>query len=109
MSSDGEVSGRKTISGLSGRAVKPIALRHIMEIAQNPIMSGLRKAGNKRVELSGIGGIETWRDALEFIQLGCNNMYGRHAVWLSYHRRSDIRYAALYGQAWRRSSGRAGG
>ena len=74
MSSDGEVSGRKTISGLSGRAVKPIALRHIMEIAQNPIMSGLRKAGNKRVELSGIGGIETWRDALEFIQLGCNNV-----------------------------------
>jgi dihydropyrimidine dehydrogenase (NAD+) subunit PreA len=45
-----------------------------MEIAQNPIMSGLRKAGNKRVELSGIGGIETWRDALEFIQLGCNNV-----------------------------------
>ena len=74
MSSDGVVSGRKTISGLSGRAVKPIALRHIMEIAQNPIMSGLRKAGNKRVELSGIGGIETWRDALEFIQLGCNNV-----------------------------------
>ena len=25
-------------------------------------------------ELSGIGGIETWRDALEFIQLGCSNV-----------------------------------
>ena len=74
MSSDGEVSGRKTISGMSGRAVKPIALRHIMEIAQNPIMNGSHKAGNRRVELSGIGGIETWRDALEFIQLGCNNV-----------------------------------
>jgi dihydropyrimidine dehydrogenase (NAD+) subunit PreA len=24
--------------------------------------------------LSGIGGIETWRDALEFIQLGCSNV-----------------------------------
>ena len=27
-----------------------------------------------KVELSGIGGIETWRDALEFIQLGCGNV-----------------------------------
>ena len=28
----------------------------------------------KKTELSGIGGIQTWRDALEFIQLGCNNV-----------------------------------
>ena len=28
----------------------------------------------EKTELSGIGGIETWRDALEFIQLGCNNV-----------------------------------
>ena len=26
------------------------------------------------MELSGIGGIETWRDALEFLQLGCSNV-----------------------------------
>ena len=26
------------------------------------------------MQLSGIGGIETWRDALEFIQLGCRNV-----------------------------------
>ena len=45
------VSDRKTISGYSGRAVKPIALRHILEIAKSPIM--------KNVQLSGIGGIET--------------------------------------------------
>lgn len=60
------VSGKKTVSGLSGRAVKPIAQRHILEMAKNPIM--------KKIELSGIGGIETWRDALEFIQLGCTNV-----------------------------------
>ena len=60
------VSDRKTVSGYSGRAVKPIALRHILEMAKNPIM--------KNVQLSGIGGIETWRDALEFIQLGCRNV-----------------------------------
>ena len=64
MDEDAEVAGQRTISGYSGRAVRPIALRHILELAQMP----------KKVELSGIGGIETWRDALEFIQLGCNNV-----------------------------------
>ena len=28
----------------------------------------------KNIQFSGIGGIETWRDALEFIQLGCRNV-----------------------------------
>ena len=60
------VSGRKTVSGYSGRAVKPIALRFILEMSRNPIMKGL--------QLSGVGGIETWRDALDFIQLGCRNV-----------------------------------
>ena len=64
MDADAEVAGQRTISGYSGRAVRPIALRHILELAQMPI----------KTELSGIGGIETWRDALEFIQLGCNNV-----------------------------------
>ena len=61
-----EVSGKWTVSGLSGRAVKPIALRFILEMAKNPVM--------KNIKLSGIGGIETWRDALDFIQLGCSNL-----------------------------------
>ena len=64
MDADAEVDGQRTISGYSGRAVRPIALRHILELAQMP----------QKVELSGIGGIETWRDALEFIQLGCSNV-----------------------------------
>ncbi len=79
------VSGHKTISGLSGRAVRPIALRHILEMAQSPMFSGTL---GKTLELSGIGGIETWRDALEFIQLGCRNVqvctavmqYGYHII-----------------------------
>ncbi|QFQ12164.1 NAD-dependent dihydropyrimidine dehydrogenase subunit PreA [Pseudoprevotella muciniphila] len=66
MSAQAEVSGRQTVSGYSGRAVKPIALRFILEMAKNPIM--------KKIQFSGIGGIETWRDALEFIQLGCHNV-----------------------------------
>ena len=66
MSPDSMVSGKQTLSGYSGRAVKPIALRFILEMAKNPIM--------KKIQYSGIGGIETWRDALEFIQLGCRNV-----------------------------------
>ena len=64
MDVDAEVAGQRTVSGYSGRAVRPIALRHVLELAQMP----------KKTQLSGIGGIQTWRDALEFIQLGCNNV-----------------------------------
>ena len=61
-----EVNGFQTGSGYSGRAVKPIALRHILAMVKNPIL--------KDIQYSGVGGIETWRDALEFIQLGCRNV-----------------------------------
>jgi len=72
MSHDAEVSEKKTISGYSGKAVKPIALRMIYEMTGNPI---LHKASiEKHMDISGIGGIETWRDALEFLQLGCRNV-----------------------------------
>jgi dihydropyrimidine dehydrogenase (NAD+) subunit PreA len=72
MNDRGAVANKKTVSGLSGRAVKPIALRHILEMAKNPIFTATNNG--KRIELSGIGGIENWRDALEFIQLGCSNV-----------------------------------
>ncbi|MCR5014111.1 MAG: NAD-dependent dihydropyrimidine dehydrogenase subunit PreA [Bacteroidales bacterium] len=61
-----EVSDHKTVSGYSGRAVKPIALRFILDISNNPIVNS--------IQLSGIGGIETWCDALDFIQLGCRTV-----------------------------------
>jgi len=66
MSEEAAVNGHHAISGYSGRAVKPIAQRCILEMASNPVC--------KKAELSGVGGIETWRDALEFIQLGCRNL-----------------------------------
>ena len=57
MSDDAQVSGKKTVSGYSGKAVKPIALRMIYEMTGNPI---LQKAGIERhIDISGIGGIET--------------------------------------------------
>ncbi len=66
VTSGGVVSGQQIISGLSGRAVKPIAQRFILEMSHNSVMENL--------QLSGIGGIETWQDALEYIQLGCRNV-----------------------------------
>jgi dihydropyrimidine dehydrogenase (NAD+) subunit PreA len=66
MSPKAMVNGKRTISGYSGRAVKPIALRFIHDMAKNLIM--------KNLQLSGIGGIETWTDALDFILLGCRTV-----------------------------------
>ena len=56
------VHGKSALGGYSGNAVKPIALRFISELAQNPTLSGMH--------LSAMGGVETWQDALEFILLG---------------------------------------
>lgn len=69
LSERSKVSGKRTISGYSGRAIKPIALRHILELTTNPMLTK-----NHQMEVSGIGGITTWRDALDFIQLGCANV-----------------------------------
>ncbi len=76
-----EVNGCQTGSGYSGKAVKPIALRHILAMVKNPMM--------KNIQFSGIGGIETWRDALEFIQLGCRNVQVCTAVMLYGYRIID--------------------
>lgn len=93
MDSRADVSGQKCISGLSGRAVKPIALRYILEMAGNPIING--KSGHKSIQLSGIGGIETWQDALEFIQLGCRNVQVCTAVMQYGYRIIDDLLAGL--------------
>ncbi|HEY2573408.1 MAG TPA: NAD-dependent dihydropyrimidine dehydrogenase subunit PreA [Verrucomicrobiaceae bacterium] len=58
------VEGYTTPGGYSCRAVKPIALRMVMEVAQL-----IRKEFPGR-SLSAIGGIETGHDAAEFILLG---------------------------------------
>ena len=60
------VAGKCSVSGYSGKAVKPIALKFIYDMASNKNLAN--------VELSGIGGIETWKDALEYILLGCKNV-----------------------------------
>ena len=57
--------GKGTHGGYCGPAVRPIALHMTAEIARNPDTRGL--------PISGIGGIGTWREAAEFMALGCGN------------------------------------
>ncbi|MFT5765919.1 MAG: dihydropyrimidine dehydrogenase (NAD+) subunit PreA [Saprospiraceae bacterium] len=60
------VDGKGTNGGYCGPAVKPIALEMVKELAQHPEI--------KQVPISGIGGIETWRDAVEFMLLGASSV-----------------------------------
>ncbi len=66
------VNGVSSISGYSGAAVKPIALRFIAQLKQHPELQGF--------PVSGIGGVETWQDAVEFLLLGAENIQVTTAV-----------------------------
>jgi dihydropyrimidine dehydrogenase (NAD+) subunit PreA len=60
------VGGKGAHGGYCGPAVKPIALCMVGEIARD------RECGG--VPISGIGGIETWRDAAEFMAMGAGSV-----------------------------------
>ena len=62
------VEGYSTPGGYSSKAVKPIALRMVMEIAQ------MIRSGFPGRSLSGLGGIETGEDAAQFILLGADTV-----------------------------------
>lgn len=60
------VAGKSVFGGYCGPAVKPIALKMLTTIAQDPTTS--------KVPVSGIGGVSTWKDAVEFMLLGASNV-----------------------------------
>ena len=66
------VRGASSVGGYSGAAVKPIALRFIAELSGNPELKGMH--------ISGMGGVETWKDALEFMLLGAGTVQITTAV-----------------------------
>ena len=66
------VHGKSIIGGYSGPAVKPIALRFISDLNRCTELNDLH--------LSGMGGIEIWRDALEFLLLGAGSVQVTTAV-----------------------------
>jgi dihydropyrimidine dehydrogenase (NAD+) subunit PreA len=59
------VDGLSSHGGYCGPAVKPIALNMVQQVLADPLAA---------LPMSGIGGIATWRDAAEFILLGCGNV-----------------------------------
>ena len=59
------VDGKSSHGGYCGPAVKPIALNMVQQIMADP---------EAALPLSGIGGIGSWRDAAEFILLGCGTV-----------------------------------
>jgi dihydropyrimidine dehydrogenase (NAD+) subunit PreA len=67
-----DVNGKTCVSGYSGKAVKPIALRFISDLKT--------WKGTMNAPVSGMGGIETWKDALDFLLLGCANLQVTTAV-----------------------------
>ena len=66
MSPHPSIDGKGTHGGYCGPAVKPIALSMVSEIARAPATAGM--------PISGIGGVTTWRDAAEYITMGCGNV-----------------------------------
>src|SRR6202165_5461283 len=59
------VDGQSAHGGYCGPAVKPIALHMVQQIAADPEV---------RLPISGIGGVSGWREAAEFILLGCGTV-----------------------------------
>lgn len=66
------VRGKSIIGGYSGAAVKPIALRFISNLSGCEKLEGMH--------ISGMGGIEIWKDALEFMLLGAGSVQVTTAV-----------------------------
>lgn len=60
------VDGRSSHGGYCGPAVKPIALHLLTQVTTDP--------ETKNIPVSGIGGITSWQDALEFLLLGSTSL-----------------------------------
>lgn len=79
------IDGKSAVSGYSGKAVKPIALRFIHDMAVCDKLKG--------IAISGMGGIETWRDTAEFLTLGSGNVQITTAVMeYGYRIIDDLKY-----------------
>jgi dihydropyrimidine dehydrogenase (NAD+) subunit PreA len=59
------VDGKSSHGGYCGPAVKPIALNMVQQVLADP---------EAALPMSGIGGIGSWRDAAEFLLLGCGTV-----------------------------------
>jgi dihydropyrimidine dehydrogenase (NAD+) subunit PreA len=68
------VGGVSTYGGYSGPGVKPIALRCVAQIAKATALP-----------VSGLGGLTTWEDAVEFLAVGASTVQvGTAVMWNGY-------------------------
>jgi len=65
------IAGYGAVSGHSGPMIKPIGLRMVAELAS---------ADDINIPISGVGGIETWMDAVEYLSVGAHNVQITTAV-----------------------------
>ena len=87
--SEPSVRGKSAVGGYSGNAVKPIALRFITELSLNDKLKGMH--------ISGMGGIETVSDALDFLLLGSDTLQVTTAVMqYGYRIIDDLRSGLSY-------------
>lgn len=63
-----DIGGKSGHGGYAGPAVKPVALHMLSAVA------GLQEVQTRGLPLSGMGGIQTWRDAAEFLLLGATSL-----------------------------------
>jgi dihydropyrimidine dehydrogenase (NAD+) subunit PreA len=59
------IHGHSSATGFSGPSVKPVALRFVSDLYNSKPL---------QLPISGVGGIETWIDALHFLLLGATNL-----------------------------------
>ena len=65
------ILGHSTISGFSGQAGRPIGLRFVAELCKDPRLT---------IPVSGMGGIYTWHDSVEYLLLGATNLQATTSV-----------------------------
>lgn len=59
------IQGYSAISGFSGKGCRPIGLRFVSELGRDPRL---------KIPISGMGGIYTWQDGLEYLSVGASNL-----------------------------------
>lgn len=77
------VAGLSAFGGYSGPAIKPIILRFVAELARDPQLG---------LPISAIGGVTSWKDAVEYLLLGAHTVQvGTAAMFYGFGIIDDLR------------------
>ncbi len=77
-------------AGLAGPAIRPIALRMLRDIVLGVAECHPSRAAGRFVPVIGLGGIATWRDAVEFIMTGASALQVGTATFANPHAMEEI-------------------